>query len=93
MNRLTRLLSRALGDRAILSVQNPVVLGEHVEPQPDIAVLRPRGATGEWVDVGTSVGRQIPLSDQETGVELEFRVSAINKAGEGRPSNTVRAVL
>lgn len=56
-------------------------------------VQRRRRATGEWVDVATSVGREIALKDQETGVELEFRVSAINKAGEGRPSNTVRAVL
>ena len=42
VNRLTRLLSATLGDRATLSVQNPVVLGLHSEPQPDIAVLRPR---------------------------------------------------
>jgi len=42
VNRLNRLLSRALSDRAVLGVQNPVVLGPHSQPQPDIAVLRPR---------------------------------------------------
>jgi len=42
VNRLTRLLSQALGDRATLAVQNPVVLGLHWEPQPDVAVLKPR---------------------------------------------------
>jgi hypothetical protein len=39
---LTRVLSRLMGDAAVVSVQNPVVLGEHQEPQPDVALLRPR---------------------------------------------------
>jgi Uma2 family endonuclease len=41
VNRLTRLLVRAVGDLGIVSVQNPVTLPPHSEPQPDIAVLRP----------------------------------------------------
>ncbi len=36
--RLTALLSR-VQDRAILWVQNPIRLGEHSEPQPDVALL------------------------------------------------------
>ena len=39
---LTRLLVRGVGDAAIVSVQNPVRLDEHTEPQPDLAVLRVR---------------------------------------------------
>ena len=39
---LNRLLARALGDRAIVLVQSPVVLPEHSEPEPDLALLRPR---------------------------------------------------
>ena len=42
MNQLTRLLVRAVGDGAIVSVQNPVRLDEHSEPQPDLTVLRVR---------------------------------------------------
>jgi Uma2 family endonuclease len=42
VNRLSRLLTRAVGDRAIVSVQNPISLPPHNEPQPDIALLRPR---------------------------------------------------
>lgn len=38
--RLTRLFGR-LGDTAALSVQNPLVLDEHGEPQPDMLLLRP----------------------------------------------------
>ncbi|MGQ0570235.1 MAG: Uma2 family endonuclease [Armatimonadota bacterium] len=40
--RLTRLLSAVVGARAIVGVQNPVRLDVHSEPQPDVAVLRPR---------------------------------------------------
>lgn len=42
VNRLNRILSEGLRGRAIISVQNPVRLGDHSEPQPDLAVLRPR---------------------------------------------------
>ena len=42
VNRLTRLLVRAVGDLGLVSIQNPVTLPPHSEPQPDIAVLRPR---------------------------------------------------
>jgi Uma2 family endonuclease len=40
-NALTRLLVLAVGDRGVVSVQNPVRLTQHSEPQPDFAVLRP----------------------------------------------------
>jgi len=39
---LVRLLYRRLGEAVILGVQDPVALGRHSEPQPDIAVLKPR---------------------------------------------------
>ena len=42
VNRLTRLLSERSGGRAIVSVQNPIHLAEHSEPQPDVALLIPR---------------------------------------------------
>lgn len=40
--RLITLLGAAVAGRAIISPQNPVRLGEHSEPQPDIAILRYR---------------------------------------------------
>jgi Uma2 family endonuclease len=40
---LTHLLAAAVGRRAFVSVQNPVRLDRYNEPQPDFAVLRPRG--------------------------------------------------
>jgi Uma2 family endonuclease len=40
VNRLTHRLVQAASDRAIVSVQNPVRLDPHSEPQPDFALLR-----------------------------------------------------
>jgi hypothetical protein len=53
---------------------------------------RIRGA-GDWADVATAISPEIALTNQESGVELEYRVIALNKAGEGGPSNVARAVL
>lgn len=39
---LNHLMVPALAEQAIVNVQNPVVLGEHSEPQPGLSVLRPR---------------------------------------------------
>ena len=42
VKRLARLLMQGVGDKAIVSVQDPVILGPRSEPEPDIALLRPR---------------------------------------------------
>ena len=42
VNRLTALLTGALGDRFIVAVQNPMRLDDLSEPQPDLVVLQPR---------------------------------------------------
>ena len=42
VNTLNRLLMRSVADRAIVSVQNPVRLNDRSEPEPDLALLRPR---------------------------------------------------
>jgi len=41
VNRLNRFFVMALGDRAIVSPQNPVTLPRYSEPQPDLAILNP----------------------------------------------------
>ena len=48
---------------------------------------------GDWMDVGMSVESEVTLNGQESGVEYEYRVSGVNKAGEGPASNIARAVL
>lgn len=42
VNRLARLLNAAVNDLAVVSVQAPIRLGERSEPQPDLALLKPR---------------------------------------------------
>lgn len=42
VNALNRFLMRAVGNRGIVSIQNPIRLDNHSEPEPDVSVLRPR---------------------------------------------------
>jgi len=42
VNVLTQLLVRLAGERAVVAVQNPVIIGERSVPQPDLALLKPR---------------------------------------------------
>lgn len=43
VNFLSNVLQMAVGMRAIISTQNPIVVSRHSEPQPDLALLKPRG--------------------------------------------------
>ena len=40
VKRPIHLFSLLLGDKAIVSAQDPIVLGDYAEPKPDIAILR-----------------------------------------------------
>ena len=42
VKRLNRLFSQVLGDRVIVAVQDPIELSNLSEPQPDLALLKPR---------------------------------------------------
>jgi Uma2 family endonuclease len=42
VDNLTQLLTVRIAGRAIVSVQNPVVLADDTEPQPDVKVIRRR---------------------------------------------------
>ncbi|NOR70078.1 MAG: Uma2 family endonuclease, partial [Methylomarinum sp.] len=42
VNRITRILVKGIGDIALVSVQNPVILGDLSEPEPDFALLKPK---------------------------------------------------
>ena len=44
VNRLNKLFVLALGDEATVSVRNPVTLPPHSEPQPDVTIVRSKGA-------------------------------------------------
>lgn len=42
VDRLNRIFNKYVGERAIIRVQNPVKIDDHSEPEPDIALLKPR---------------------------------------------------
>ena len=42
VNRLNSVFSQLLGKKVIIAVQNPIILNNLSEPQPDIALLKPR---------------------------------------------------
>ena len=46
-----------------------------------------------WDEVGTTTSTEELMSNQPRGVSLNFRVTAVNSAGEGPPSATVSVVL
>ncbi len=51
------------------------------------------GPDGAWADVATAILSEITLVDQPEKTQLEYRVIAVNKAGEGQASNTVMVVV
>jgi hypothetical protein len=56
-------------------------------------VQRRERPSGTWSDVTTALASEATLVDQQRGTDFEYRVVAINKAGEGLPSNSVAVVL
>ncbi len=76
VDRLNGIFSELLERRAIVRVQNPIRLGRHSEPQPDVALLRPRAdfyasahpgpadvlLVVEVVDTSSDIAREVKLS-------------------------------
>jgi len=48
---------------------------------------------GAWTPAGLAVISEATITDQPTGKSLEYRVYAVNKAGDGAVSNVVDVVL
>jgi len=56
-------------------------------------IQRRERAAGAWAVAGLAIDTQTTLVNQARGIEWEYRVVAVNKAGGEMPSNTVMAVL
>ena len=48
---------------------------------------------GNWQDVVTAIVTEATLVEQPQKQELEYRIIAVNKSGDGEPSNTAMVVL
>jgi len=56
-------------------------------------VMRRERPAGPWEEVATAVITEATLVEQPRGKEFEYRIIAVNKAGDGEPSNTAMVVL
>ncbi len=48
---------------------------------------------GPWQHITSALDNKISLTEEPTGVRLEYRVKAVNKGGESSPTNTICVVL
>lgn len=60
---------------------------------PTFYRIQRRQEGAPWEDAGTATITEQLMSNQPRGVELSYRVIAVNKAGAGQPSATVTLVL
>ncbi len=67
--RLTHLLSNLAGDEAIVSVKNPLVLGDSSEPQPDLMLLHPRA---DFYETANPLPEDVLLLIEVADTSLEY---------------------
>jgi Uma2 family endonuclease len=82
VNRLNALLIGLAGTRATVSIQNPLILGEHEEPQPDVAVLRYRAdgyQTGHPRAIDTLL--VVEIADTSLAYDRDVKMPLYARAG------------
>ena len=82
--RLTAFFAPAAGGTTNLSVQNPLVLGEHEEPQPDVVVLRHR-ADGYRARLPRAEDVLLVIEVSDTSLETDRRMKIPRYARAGIP--------
>jgi hypothetical protein len=80
---------KAEGDTWVILQWNKPVDGG----APGVYKIQRRQDGTPWEDIGISIDSEELCSNQPRGVELYYRVFAVNKAGSGQPSATVTVVL
>lgn len=81
-NRVTKVFIKLLGDRAIISNQNPILLDDNSEPEPDIAILAPQER--EYADrlpQAADVLLLLEVSDTTLKYDRETKSGTYAKAG------------
>jgi Uma2 family endonuclease len=82
VNRLNRLFHRYSKDRWLLTVQNPVHLEDHSEPQPDLMLLRPAADDYDTRHPAPEdVFLLIEVSDSTLETDRELKLPVYARAG------------
>ena len=84
VNRLNMLLSRQAGQSFIVSVQNPIIVNDYSEPEPDLAVLRLRADYYEQ-ELPQSADVLVVVEVADTSVEVDRSVKIPLYAQGGVP--------
>ena len=82
VDRLATLFQERLKKRATIRVQSPVRLDEHSEPQPDVALLRPRSDYYTQSHPGPEdVLLVVEISDTSANYDRDVKIPAYGRAG------------
>ncbi|HEX2224650.1 MAG TPA: Uma2 family endonuclease [Thermoanaerobaculia bacterium] len=82
VTRLNRLLLSRLGDTAVVSVQNPILLNDDSEPQPDLMILRRREDFYSTAHPGPAdVLLLIEVADSSLEADREFKAPLYGRHG------------
>lgn len=82
VGRTDRLIQRRVGDHAIVFVRCPIQLSGHLEPEPDIAVLRPRTDFYDAELPGpTDVLFVVEVADSSLAYDRETKLPLYARAG------------
>lgn len=82
VGRLTNLFARLLAEKAIVWVQNPIVLSNYSEPQPDVALLKRRDDFYEHsLPTPADVLLIVEVSDTTLEYDLQIKVPLYARAG------------
>ena len=82
VKRLNRLFSTRAGAKAVVGVQDPVTLGAYSEPQPDVALLKPRADFYASAHPGPEdVLLVVEVSESSAAYDLEVKIPLYARAG------------
>lgn len=82
VKRTARLFNNLLGDRVIVSVQDPIVLDDFSEPQPDIALVKPRDDFyAQALPTAADVLLIIEVADTSVDYDRDIKLPAYARSG------------
>jgi Uma2 family endonuclease len=81
VNQLNRLFASAVGDSAIVSVQNPVILPPRSEPQPDFVLMKPSAHAARRVPHPEDVLLIVEVSDTTLAYDRRAKLPLYAKSG------------